>query len=441
MILAYNIVMWTLIVLMWPLWVPMVFSREKYRRSFLKRVFAESVPPMNSVGRGARGRIWIHALSVGEVMSAVPLVQALSRKHGPGNLIFTASTQTGVETAEREIAGHVAGVQYFPYDLLWSVNRALDRFAPRKVIVVETDIWPNFLWQLQARKIPVYLVNARLSDRSWRGYRRVRWLMSPLLAIFARICVQTESDRRRFRSLGVADEKLKMVGNLKFDQTPIHISADDLKRLSRRLALPADRPVWLAGSTHPGEEDIVLQAYRQVRAHGHAPVLIVAPRDPGRAGQVRRMFIRSGVAAATMAQVERHAPPAPVMVVDRIGILRSLCALADLAFVGGSLVAAGGHNPLEPAAAGRPVLFGPHTDDFRWVCQTLVDAGGAIRVADGGQLARTVTQLIEDPERRRRVGQCAYNVFAANQGAVLRTLAVVDRAPHAALDPRVAADD
>jgi 3-deoxy-D-manno-octulosonic-acid transferase len=433
--------MWVAIGLLWPIWVPMVCSREKYRRSFSKRAFGESMPPTDSASPGARGRIWIHALSVGEVMSAVPLVQALSRNHGAGNLIFTASTRTGVETAEREIAGHVAAVRYFPYDLLWCVKRAIDRFAPRQVIIVETDIWPNFLWQLQRRRIPVYLVNARLSDRSWRGYRRVRWLMSPLLAIFARICVQTESDRRRFRVLGVEDEKLMMVGNLKFDQASIDLAVDDLKRLSRQLALPAERSVWLAGSTHPGEEEIILQAYRQVEANGLAPLLIVVPRDPTRAAHVRRIFRRSGVAAATMSQIERQLQPSPVVVVDRLGVLRPLCALADVAFVGGSLVDAGGHNPLEPAAAGTPVLLGPHTGDFRWICQTLVDAGGALRVHDATELAQAVSQLIGDRERRQRMGRCAFGVFIANRGALARTLAIVDSESRSVMDSRSAAND
>ncbi len=441
MAVVYNIVMWIAIGLLWPIWVPMVCGREKHRRGFSKRVFAESLPPADAVGRGLGGRIWIHALSVGEVISAVPFVESLCRKHGPDSLIFTASTRTGVETAQRVIAPLVAGVRYFPYDVVWCVKRAIARFAPRRVVIVETDIWPNFLWQLKRRGVPVYLVNARLSDRSWRGYWRVRWLMSPLLAIFERICVQTESDRRRFRALGVVDDNLKVVGNLKFDQEPMALSVDDLQRLSRQLALPAGRPVWLAGSTHPGEEEIILKAYRRVEADGLAPVLIVVPRDPGRAGHVRRIFTRSGIAAATMSQTERQSQPSQVVVVDRIGVLRSICALADVAFVGGSLVDAGGHNPLEPAAAGTPVLFGPHTGDFRWICRTLLDAKGAIRVHDDAELAQAVSRLIGNREWRQRIGRCAFGVFTANQGAVARTLAIVDRESRSATHPRTAPND
>jgi 3-deoxy-D-manno-octulosonic-acid transferase len=386
----------------------------------------QALPPSDPETAAARERVWIHALSVGEVLSAEPLVKALAQKHGSRTLIFTASTQTGVETAIRLIAPHVAAIRHFPYDTPFSVNRALHVLNPRQVVIVETDIWPNFLNRLKKRRIPVYLVNARLSDRSFRGYQRVGWLMAPLLSVFGRICVQTEADRLRFKALGVADDKLMTVGNIKFDQAPARMSTAARRGYTQTFKLPAGAPVWVAGSTHEGEEDMLSIAYREVCAAGIHAVLIVAPRDPDRAAAVCQIFNHSGIDAVTLAQMERRPTPPRVVVIDRIGMLRNLYGLADLAFVGGSLVKAGGHNPLEPAAVAKPILFGPHTDDFRWICQTLEKAGGAMRVHDADQLAERVVQLIGNPADGRRVGRRAYGVFASHKGAVARTLAVID---------------
>lgn len=426
MVYIYNVAMGLAVLLLWPVWLPLVWIRKKHRRTFFKRLFMETLPRGDPESADARRKLWIHALSVGEVLSAEPLVKALAQKHGARSLIFTASTQTGFEIATRLIAAHVCAVRHFPYDTLFSVNRALDVIKPRQVVIVETDVWPNFLFRLKNHRIPVYLVNARLSDRSFRGYKRAGLLMAPVLSVFGRICVQTDSDRLRFKALGVPGERLKTVGNIKFDQAPAKISSVERKQYSEKFNLSADAPVWVAGSTHEGEEDMLSIAYRKVCAAGIHAVLIVAPRDPDRAAAVCQIFDRSGYDAVTLTQMERQPAPSSVVVIDRIGMLRNLYALADVAFVGGSLVRAGGHNPLEPASVAKPILFGPHTDDFRWICQTLEKAGGAIRVQDADQLAARVAHLIVNPADSRRVGRSAYTVFAKHRGAVARTLAVID---------------
>ncbi len=427
----YNLFMLAALGVFFPVWIPLVGLRKKHRGTFWKRLF---MPALGGLDDGCTSvevpeRIWIHALSVGEVLSAEPLVKALAQKVGAAKLVFSASTQTGFEMATRVIAPHVAALRHFPFDTMFSVNRALDVIRPRQVVIVETDIWPNFLFRLNQRRIPVHLVNARLSDRSFRGYQCIGFLMAPLLAVFSRICVQTDSDRQRFLDLGVAEEKLVTVGNIKFDQAPVSIAGDALKQLAQTLNLPADASVWVAGSTHEGEEEILSDAYRMIRASSIDPVLIVAPRDPGRAMDVCRLFNRAGIGAMTMGQMERQPRPPGVVVIDRIGILRNLYALADVAYVGGSLVKAGGHNPLEPASVARPILFGPHTEDFRWICQALEKAGGAIRVNNTDQLAETVGQLMVNPAKRRCLGRCAFNVFSINRGAVARTIAVIEAMP------------
>ena len=434
MVYLYNVAMGLAIFLFWPIWVPLVWTRKKRRRTFIQRLYMEALPRGDPESIDARRKCWIHALSVGEVLSAEPWVKALAKKHGARSLIFTASTQTGVEMATRLIAPHVRAVRHFPYDTLFSVNRALKVIEPRRVVIVETDDWPKFLFRLKRCRIPVYLVNARLSDRSFRGYKRAGWLMAPLLSVFGRICVQTDSDRLRFRAIGVLDERLMTVGNIKFDQAPARMSTVERNRYTEKFNLSAGASIWVAGSTHQGEEDMLSVAYREVCAAGIHAVLIVAPRDPDRAEAVCQIFNRSGTDAVTLAQMERQPAPIRVLVVDRIGMLRNLYALADVAFVGGSLVRAGGHNPLEPASVAKPILFGPHTDDFRWICQTLEKAGGAIRVNDADQLAARVVHLILNQADSRRVGRCAYGVFAKHRGAVARTLAVID-APAGRRDP------
>jgi 3-deoxy-D-manno-octulosonic-acid transferase len=410
-----------------PLWIPLVALRPKHRRIFFKRAF---MPAPDNEARifkeGPDGdRIWIHALSVGEVLSAEPLVNALAQTHGAANLVFSASTFTGFETARRVISGKVGALRYFPYDTFFSVDRALRVIRPRRVVIVETDIWPNFLWRLKRRRIPVYLVNARLSERSFKGYKRIGFIMAPLLSVFVRICAQTDADRRRFRDIGAADRQLMTVGNMKFDQAPVDISSGERAQLMDIYGLAPAAAVWVAGSTHPGEEQMLADACRKIRLSGIEAVLLVAPRDPGRADEVCRIFRRAGLRAMTMAEMESGAEPANVVVIDRIGLLRKLYALADAAFVGGSLVKAGGHNPLEPASVARPVLFGPHTEDFDWICRTLEEAGGAIRIDDAHYLAEKVGELLRDRKMNRHVGRRAYAVFRRHRGAVARTQAVI----------------
>lgn len=427
MLLIYNFLMLAAICALSPVWIPLVALREKHRRTFFKRLFMPAITGAKNRAQCAANshRIWIHALSVGEVLSAEPLVKALANKYGRAHLIFTTSTHTGFQTANRVIAAHVGAVRHFPYDTLFSVKRALNVIQPGQVVIVETDIWPNFLCGLNQNRIPVFLVNARLSDRSFRGYKRIGFLMAPLLAVFSRICVQTEADLQRFREIGVSDEKLTAVGNIKFDQAPVSIALEERRHLSHLFKLSPGTPVWVAGSTHPGEEEVLADACRQIRSSGIATRLMVAPRDPGRANDVCGIFNRAGIQAMTLGQMEKQPEATDVVAIDRIGILRQLYALADVAFVGGSLVRAGGHNPLEPASVAKPVLFGPHTDDFRWICRSLESAGGALRVCDSQQLAAAVGELILDKEKNSLIGERACAVFRNNRGAVERTLAAI----------------
>lgn len=427
-LVLYNALMLVALGLFCPLWIPIVRFRRKYRKTFFSRLWME---PLGGFQRPVDTAdmltaVWIHALSVGEVLSAEPLVKAMARQHGADNLVFTASTHTGIETARRVIAPHVRLIRHFPYDTLLSVNRALAVIRPQKVVIVETDLWPNFLCLLQRRRIPVYLVNARLSGRSYRGYKRIDFLMVPLLSIFQRICVQAERDRFRFLNLGLPDGRVVIAGNMKFDQAPVDVPPLEYEQLKTVLGLRAGKPVWVAGSTHPREEKIIGKAFKRLCADGVAVDLIVVPRNPDRAGDVCEVFRHLGMSAMTLTQLEtQNRSPAAVVVIDRLGILRTLYALADIAFVGGSLVEAGGHNPLEPASVAKPILFGPYTDDFDWISRTLEKSGGAKRVADDRDLSDIIRELLSSDKQKHEMGQRAFAVFNRHQGAVARTMAIM----------------
>ncbi|PID40392.1 MAG: 3-deoxy-D-manno-octulosonic acid transferase [Proteobacteria bacterium] len=423
----YNLVFLVALVLLGPVWIPVVCLRRKYRSTMAHRLAMAGIPG-KAADRGdtsGHRRIWVHALSVGEVMSAEPLVAALSKKYGAENLVFTASTRTGFQTAQRLMNAHVLAVRHFPFDLLFSVNRAIDVIRPRQVIIVETDIWPNVLLQLRRKRIPVYLVNARLSDRSWRGYMRMRPLMARLLAVFARICVQTDMDRSRFLEVGAPPSRLTTTGNIKFDQPLVRLSIDQRFHLQAWLNLPLDIPIWVAGSTHEGEEIVLADAFKQLQKSGRASALVVAPRDPERAAEVSRLFRRVGIDAVLLERASHRPSPNQVVIIDRIGLLRDLYAIADLTFVGGSLVDSGGHNPLEPASVARPILAGPDTGNFRWIYRTLEETGGLMRVCDAQSLATGLISLLDDPDRRVHMGQCAHDVFRRHRGAVKRTLVAI----------------
>ena len=428
-----------------PALLPHVLLSRKRRRTVLGRLTLSGLPRPAAGPRA--GRIWVHALSVGETVSAVPLVRAMGERFPDRTIHFSASTETGFAEARRLLEDIVSECFLFPYDLPVPLRRVWNRVDPGMVVLVETDIWPGFLGEAEARSIPVVLVNTRLSDRSFAGYRRFSGIMGSVLRKFARICPQTDADVRRFRALGVSPDRIVRTGNIKFDSIAGTPDAAERATLRKRLGLEPSRRILVAGSTHEGEEAMLAAAFRTLiepglrapRDRESAPALVIAPRAPDRAEAVRRIFAKSSrgrsvgagdvphppaggnLAVRTLAETEAGAA-ADVIVVDRIGVLRSLYALGEMAFVGGSLVPRGGHNPLEPAACGVPVLFGPHMHDFREIARMLLDAGGAKTVDSAAALASAAGDWLRDPERARRAGERARTVFLENRGAVDRTL-------------------
>ncbi len=397
---------------------------EKRRKTLLQRLgvtgSAWLVAPASR-----RPRIWLHALSVGEVLSAQPLVDKISKECASHDLILSASTFTGFETVRRETANRAAGLMYFPYDFPFSVKKAVNAVRPFLAVIVETDIWPNFLFEMQARRIPTLLVNARLSDRSFAGYRRFSSVTRPVFSSLAGVCAQAEADARRFRALGVPASAVSVTGNIKFDQPEETVSDAELSGWRTRLGLDGRRKCILAGSLHRGEPEIICRAARKLTDESPVPLLVIAPRNLENVSYTVRVFRGQGFRTVRWTRMSSDDPTPEVVILDVMGVLRRLYAIADVAFVGGSLAPAGGHNPLEPAAWSKPVIFGPDMRDFKWIAGRLLDAGGAAAVRDGEGLYQELNRLLTDAAGADAMGRNARRVFTENKGAVENTWQVI----------------
>jgi 3-deoxy-D-manno-octulosonic-acid transferase len=430
MIFLYNLMIHMAFIIGLPILVPMALLSEKRRKTALPRMGLGGFPQRSAENGhlpGSKRPIWIHALSVGEVFAAVPFVERLRSEFGKETLFFSVSTQTGLEVANKALADVVNTVFFFPYDLPFAVKRIISKVNPRMVVLVESDIWPNFLAEMRRRSVAVALINARVSNRSFRGYRRLQWFMRPVLETFSGICTQTAEDALRFEQLGVPYARITHTGNLKFDRTPEVLSQKEIDHLKRLACVQDDQKVFLAGSTHPGEEAIISEVFSKLRSDFANAFLIIVPRDPKRAGSIADIFRSAGFSVGYFSESdELTCESVPdVMIVDVIGVLRKLYAFADIAFVGGSLAGTGGQNPLEPALYSKPVLFGPDMSSFEEIARLLLDAGGAARVEDAETLYGAALELLGDHQKRGQMGRRAFEVCDANRGAVDRTLEVI----------------
>ena len=432
MVVLYNILMIFGVVLGFPLIVISTIASKKRRKTVLHRLGIRSLPESVRSGKETEPEkkpIWVHALSVGEVLSAIPLIQGLKNRYPDRRIAFSVSTKTGSDIAQTRVAEYVKGIFFFPYDFSFSVKHAVKEINPALVIIVETDIWPNFLFEMKKRNVPVLLVNARLSRRSFAGYRRTLFFMAKALAAFSKICTQSQTDARRFVRLGVPERKITVTGNFKFDQEYPLLTENEAKRLGRMMHLQPSQAILLAGSTHSGEEAILFDAFSRLKRRFPELVLIVAPRDPQRAESICRMSMSAGLPAAPWKKLAETLTDEPfeVIVVNTIGLLTRLYALSDIAYIGGSLVNAGGHNPLEPAAFSKPILFGPDMSDFDDISRMLVQSGGGFEVRDADGVCETVSMLLGDREKAGEAGHRAFEVFDANKGAVEKVLNEVER--------------
>ncbi|MDH0571416.1 lipid IV(A) 3-deoxy-D-manno-octulosonic acid transferase [Pseudomonas fulva] len=401
-----------------PLLALRLYLRARKAPAYGRRIgerFAIKLPTMR------KGGIWVHAVSVGESIAAAPMVRALLKAYPELPITLTCMTPTGSERIGALFADEPR-VQhcYLPYDLSWAAGRFLDHVQPRLGVIMETELWPNHIHQCARRGIPVALANARLSERSARGYGRFARLTRPMLAEMSLIAAQTEVEAQRFLALGARAACVQVTGSIKFDLKIDEQLVPRAQALRQQWAATS-RPVWIAASTHDGEDALILQAHQQLlQVHGDA-LLILVPRHPERFDAVHTICsqqfatVRRSTGLPVLAQTQ-------VLLGDTMGELLFLYALADMAFVGGSLVPTGGHNPLEPAALALPVLMGPHVFNFLEISAMLREAGALQQVDDAQGLAGAVQRLVELPQDARRMGEAGRAVMRANQGALQRLL-------------------
>ena len=377
----------------------------------------------------SRPVIWLHAVSVGESIAARPLLKAL-REHYPDHAIVvsnTTETGRGVASAfpEKDLC------IYFPFDFLPAVCLSLDSIKPRLIIIMETEIWPNFTREAARRNIPVVLANGRISDRSFKRYLQFSWFFGPSLQCFSMLCMQTEIDCERIIAIGAPQDRTVAAGNLKYDIPFGQVSDGERNTLRERYAIPGDLLVISAGSTHPGEEEYILQAYRELLSRcGGNLLLVLVPRHPERSDAVAGLLEREGLPyrryTAMKGRDHEMFRGGEVLLVDVVGELMGLYASSDLVFVGGSLVPTGGHNLLEPASLGLASVFGPHMANFREIAALVLQYGAGVQVARPEELSETLRTLISSIELRKVLGQNGLKLMRDKGGATGRHMRIID---------------
>ena len=368
--------------------------------------------------------IWLHAVSVGEVEASRPLIKALQEQYPSYRLLITTMTPTGSDRVKMLFADTVEHC-YLPYDLPFAVNRFLNRYQPRMGIIMETEIWPNLLLTCRKQAIPLILANARMSDLSDKGYARFANFTKHVLQSLRFIATQGQHDRTNFEKLGADITQIHAIGNLKFEiSLPASLTE---QAAAMRDMWDTNRPVWIAASTHEGEDEFILNASKQVRGQFPNLLLILVPRHPERFDRVTSLAHRSGFTTLRRSENKPCSSGIQVLVVDSMGELPLFYAASDVAFVGGSLTPQGGHNILEPAALGRPVIIGPHYFNFKEITEQFLGADAAIEVQNTEELASSVIQLLKEPERRAQIGEAGLKLIAHSQGASARLLNLIKR--------------
>ena len=417
--LLYN----SLLLLVSPIILFVLLAKQRCRRGLPQRLgLRAEMPTTDPAGRS--GCIWIHAVSLGEVVAVAPLVRNLRRRYPETRLVVSTVTETGREAVEQRLEG-VAEHRYAPLDFPWVVNQAIDRLKPNLYIFVETELWPNILRSLRRRNVPSILVNGRLSTRSFKRQCLpvIRDFYRTMLNMISCCLMQSERDAQRMIQLGAEPSRVRCTGNIKFDQ-PIPQAAAGAVVSKGALGLTDRELLVVAGSTHPGEEEAIVNVYQVLSPEFPNLRLVLAPRHIERAAQVEQMIKAKGLTVArrsTGGQEPMAGMGARVLVLDTRGELALLYRDAVVAFVGGTLAPVGGHNLLEPAVWGKPVLFGPHTDHCPEVAALLVNAQGGLVVQDEPDLAQGLRALLRDPAALQRMGQAAQRVVADNQGALQRS--------------------
>ena len=368
--------------------------------------------------------IWFHAVSVGEAEALFPLVRHIQKQHPDAKLLITTTTPTGSARVKAVMQDTVAHV-YLPYDVPDAINRFMRCFKPKLAVIMETEIWPNLFAGCGKNAIPLYIINARLSEKSSRGYRKIPALVHPALAQVSGIATQTQDDANRFIAIGAASEKVITLGNIKFD---VEIPPSTLaKGLHIKADLFESRFVWLIASTHKDEEALFLELYTEIKHKIPELLLVIVPRHPERFADVKKLCEQFQLAVVMRTTGGRTDTETDVYLVDTMGELKALYAAADVAFVGGSMVPAGGHNILEAAAVGVPVMFGPHMENFKEIARGVLSHDAAIQCQNKDELVKSILALYKQPDYRQALAEKGKAFVRYNQGAISRICTMLEQ--------------
>lgn len=415
----YSAVLATALLLSLPYWLLQSIRHGKYRRGLRERL--GRVPAGLTVTGGPI--VWVHAVSVGEVLAVSQFVDALKARHPAYRVVVSTTTDTGQNLALKKFGE--SNVFYFPLDFAFAIRPYLEALRPRLVVVAETEFWPNFLRLTHTSGARLAIVNARISDNSWPGYRRFRWLLKGVLRNVDLFLTQTEEDRRRLVDIGASADRVQVSGNLKFDVPPPP-SPPIVSSLRASFEEAGSTPILVCGSTVDDEEPLLLQAFQNVLASYPRAVMILAPRHPERFAEVAKLLDDLGVKHWRRSLWSGERIAGGVLLIDTIGELASLYALADIAFVGGSLVPRGGHNIIEPAQHGVPIIVGNHTENFRDIVG-LFQSRDAVRVVGPAEFPLTLMELISKPEDRAALGRRAAETLRSQTGATAHTMGALEK--------------
>jgi 3-deoxy-D-manno-octulosonic-acid transferase len=423
----YNIIFIVGFILSSPFYFLKMWRRGNWRPGFFQRLGEYDSKVRQSITN--RHIMWMHAVSIGEMNVCVQVIRALEPRMPNVKIMVSTTTTTAMGELQKRMPAHVGKI-YYPVDRLKYVINALAAIHPHAVVLIESEIWPNFIWQVRAREIPLFLINARLSDRSYPRYRRLGFFFRKIFASFTAVGAQNEADAAKLRELGCRPEAVRVVGSLKFDAVELQGRPDlDAAALLAQLGVPAGARILVGGSTHAGEEEVLAGLLDRLNPRFPDLFLILVPRHFERTASVAEQLARRKISFMLRSDITsrtRHdAGSIQCLLVNTNGELMNFYKPATVVFVGKSLTARGGQNPIEPAALGKPVVFGPHMRNFADITKLFLAADAAVQVRDAAALEQTIADLLSRPQRRAELGQNALDVVRANQGAVARTVDMI----------------
>jgi len=398
--------------------------KGKYRRGFRQRMWF--YPDEIKRELINQSPIWVHAVSVGEVIASTPLIKGLRREYPDAKIILSTVTDTGQQIAKERIK-EADYIIYFPFDFSWSVKRALNTINPIVCIIMETELWPNFLREANKKAIPVAVINGRISERSFKRYRMISLFMKSVLESVRLFSMQTEEDAKRIIALGADKRNVNVSGNIKYDSEFKEIEEEKVKEIKNTLGVNNNDRIFIAGSTHPGEEETIIRLYSHILKNHADFRLVIAPRHIDRVGDVEEIVKRKGLASVRKSEIQNPKSKIqnPIIIIDTIGELGFMYSIADIVFIGGSLIPHGGQNILEPAFYKKPVIFGKYMMNFQEIAKEMILSGGGIQVNDEKELIKEVDGLINNGKKMIEIGEKGYQVIMKNRGALQKNLELI----------------